>query len=777
MFPSMSPPITSSILIRCMRLFPALLLFLVSISLVQAQQPRERQLSISGSVVDAATRRPLAGATVRVAETRLGAIAGADGRFEIFDLAPGSYQIQISMIGYRSIVVADLVVSGVRPASVEAELEEVVASSEVVIRPDFFAGGPSAITNAQTLSNEEIRRLPGGFEDVVRAISTLPGVAQVSNGRNDLLVRGGAPSENLFLIDNIETPNINHFGTQGAGGGPLSFVNLDFVSDVTFSAGGFGAPYGDRLSSLLSIDLRSGREDRFGGKGTISATQFGLNLEGPVTDQATYLFSARRSYLDLIFLAAGFSFVPEYWDFLGKASWSLPGGDRIDALAIAAIDRVKQFNRDADERFDNSRVLDNTQNQLVAGITYRHLFENGYINSTFARTLVDYDFRQSDSLLEPVFLNSSTEDEFSLRSDAVVQFDDRTEISAGAAARLLDFDTDLLLALPSFGVDTTLEDRFTKGSAYLQIRRYLFEEVPLTVGGRIDYFSGVEKRLNPSLRISTAIPLDDLSRVTLSLGRYYQAPSAIWLAANRINRELRSLRSDMVVAGIDRRLADDLRLGLEGYYKRYADYPASRLRPWLVLANTGAGFGGAEDGFASFGLEPLESIGTGRAFGAELLLQKKLSDAPFYGTAALSINSSFFTAADGIERPSNFDQRLIFNLSGGYRIDERWEVGMKFRLATGRPYTPIDSTGDPGFGHQVVAEYNALRLAPSHALDIRIDRRWALEGWSIIAYIDLQNIYNRKNPNPPRWNERTRAADVGAAQLGILPSIGLSAEF
>lgn len=761
-----------------MRSLFAPLLILIAISTTVAQPPEGRTLSITGSVVDATTRRPLPGATLRVVDTRRGAISRADGGFEIYDLEPGTYQLQISLIGYRTIVRTDLVVNGVRPTSVEVELEEaVVESEELVVRPDLFAGGSSSITSVQTLSNEEIRRLPGGFEDVVRAISTLPGVAQVSNGRNDLLVRGGAPSENLFLIDNIETPNINHFGTQGAGGGPLSFVNLDYVRDVSFSAGGFGAPYGDRLSSLLSIDLRSGREDRFGGKATISATQFGLNLEGPINDDATYLFSARRSYLDLIFRAAGFSFVPEYWDFLGKASWKLPGGDRIDALAIAAIDEVKQFNRDDEERFDNSRILDNSQNQLVAGITYKHLFESGYINTTFARTLVDYRFRQSDTLLEPIFLNNSVEDEFSLRADGLVAVDDLTEISAGASARLLDFESDILLALPTFGVDTTLDDRFTKGAAYLQIRRYLFPGVPVTLGGRVDYFSGVEKKVNPSVRLATGIPLDDLSKITLSLGRYYQAPSAIWLAANEINRELRSIRSDMIVAGIDRRLAEDLRLGLEGYYKSYADYPASRLRPWLVLANTGAGFGGADDGFASFGLEPLESLGKGRSYGAELLLQKKLSDVPLYGTAALSWNNATFIATDGIERPSNFDQRLIFNLSGGWRIDESWEIGMKFRLATGRPYTPVDSSGDPGFGYQVVSQYNALRLAPSHALDFRIDRRWALDRWSIIAYVDVQNIYNRKNPNPPRWNARTRQGEVGDSNLGILPSIGLSAEF
>lgn len=106
-------------------------------------------------------------------------------------------------------------------------------------------------------------------------------------------------------------------------GGPLSFINLDFVRDVTFATGGFGARYGDKLSSVMDISLHEGRRDRFGGKLNISATQFGANAEGPLGTHGNYLFSARRSYLDLIFKAAGFGFVPEYWDFIGKANYAL----------------------------------------------------------------------------------------------------------------------------------------------------------------------------------------------------------------------------------------------------------------------------------------------------------------------------------------------------------------------------------------------------------------------------------------------------------------------
>ncbi|MBC8146206.1 MAG: TonB-dependent receptor [bacterium] len=191
----------------------------------------------------------------------------------------------------------------------------------------------------------------------------------------------------------------------------------------------------------------------------------------------------------------------------------------------------------------------------------------------------------------------------------------------------------------------------------------------------------------------------------------------------------------------------------------------------------GADFGGAEEGFASFGLEPLASVGVGRSYGAELVVQKKLSESKWYGTASVAYGHSRFTALDGIERPGRFDQRVIANLSGGYQLGDNWEFGVRFRLATGRPYSPIDSTGDPTFGYQIVDEYHTQRLDLSHALDIRIDRHWPISGINLITYIDIQNIYNRKNPEPPRWNPRLGAGEVQASAIGILPTIGVSVEF
>lgn len=759
-----------------------LLLFLLSAGIAAAQsQPFQeggRVASITARVVDQATQEPVVGATVQVIDTRTGAVADREGRCSIRGLAAGTYRLRVSAVGYEPSIRTDVVVTNIRPADLTIELRQTSAlSGEVVVRPDYFEKSTDAVVSQQSFSSEEIRRLPGGFEDVVRAVSTLPGVAQAQNGRNDLLVRGGAPSENLFLIDNIEAPNINHFGTQGSGGGPLSFVNLDFVSGVTFSTGGFGVKYGDRISSVLDIGLRDGRDDRLGGKATISASQFGLNLEGPLLDRGSFLFSARRSYLDLIFRAAGFSFVPEYWDFLGKADYRLPSGDRISLLAIGAIDRLRQFNRDEQDRFDNSRILDNSQDQLVAGVTWKHLFDGGYLTATLGRTIVAYRFRQTDTLTNPIFTDNSTEDEFNLRVDGALVSGDATEISFGAQGRTIGFTSSIQMNTPGSSLEIAPDDRFYKGGVYSQISQRFFGSLRVSLGGRVDYFSGVQRKVNPALRAALSQELGSLATLNLSAGRYYQSPSYIWLVANPVNRELNGIRTDVFVAGLERILQEDFRVSVEGYYKRYGDYPASLGRPYLVLANTGAGFGGADEGFASFGLEPLGSLGRGRAYGVELLLQKKLSAIRCYGTVGLSYNHALFTGIDGIEHPGNYDQRVIFNVSGGYQLADAWEVGLKFRFATGRPYTPVAADGDPSFGYQVVSAYNALRLPPSHALDVRIDRRWAFDAWSLDTYVDVQNIYNRRNPDPPRWNARLDGPDTGESQIGILPSIGVSAEF
>lgn len=668
-------------------------------------------------------------------------------------------------------------VSVAKPTEVMIPLIESAVELEAVqVTPSYFQKIPDKPLSNLIQSNEEIRRLPGGLEDVVRAISVLPGVAQVQPGRNDLIVRGGAPSENLFIVDNIEVTNINHFGTQGASGGPLSFINLDFVESTSFSSGGFGVPYGDKLSSVLTIDLREGRKDRIGGKATISASQFGFNLEGPTNDDGNFILSARRSYLDFIFKAAGFGFVPEYWDFLGKTHYHLSPRDQLVVVGVGALDNVKYFNDTPDQRFSNSRVLGSDQNQFVGGVSWRHLYQEGFSTITLNQSYIDYYFKQNDSLLNPIFRNASIESETGLKIDFLTHVTKWTEIRIGFQARHIRFSSDVFLKsdTTSFGIPIGLNALYKtsalKSAAYAQISEDL-KNARITVGGRLDYFDLIERKIALSPRVSATYAINPTLNLNASLGRYYQAPSYIWLVANPVNQQLTFIGVDQFILGIDQTLTTDTRLTVEAYIKKYFDYPASLVRPYLVLANTGAGFGGSEEDFASFGLDPLVSRGSGRARGVEFLIQKKFSEIPCYSTVSVSYNTSQFVAMDGVEHPSSFDQRWIVNIGGGYVFDERWEFSAKFRYVTGRPYTPYEQDG-----RQLPSEYNGARVGANHSLDIRVDRRWSFGNWTLVTYVDIQNIYNRKPVDVPRFNLRTQRIEQNDA-IGILPSVGISAEF
>ncbi|MFA7289089.1 MAG: TonB-dependent receptor [Melioribacteraceae bacterium] len=737
------------------------------------------QGSITGKVIDKSTKEGLPGVNLIVMDTNFGAATDINGDFIIRNVPVGKYSVRASYVGYLSATKSDVVVNSVRPATLLIELSSTfIELNGITVQSDYFDMNPNEFNSVKSFSYEEIRRAPGGFEDVVRALSILPGVGQVSAGRNDLIVRGGAPSENLFLVDGFTVPNINHFGTQGATGGPLSYINLDFVRETTFSSGGFPANYGDKLSSVLKIDLRDGRNDRLGGKATISASQFGFNLEGPIDSKSNFIFSARRSYLDFIFNAAGFNFVPEYYDVMSKASYNIDSKNKINWLFIGAFDKVKFNNKDSEDLYDNSRILGSNQNQYLVGISYRHIFDNGFYNFSLSRNFVDYDTRQRDTLLNPIFTNISREGENEFKGDAVFKLNETSEINFGISGKLIKFSADILLPtfITSFGetlkiTSLSSAEYFYKYGFYSQYSTTFFSRLMFTAGLRGDYFDRINSGFTLDPRASLSYVLDEVSSVSFSTGIYHQAPSYLWLTSFKQNENLKPVKVIQYVAGYERRLSSDLRLKLEGFYKDYSDYPASLLRPYLVLANTGVGFGGSDENFGSLGLEPLVSVGKGFARGLEFSLQKKSSDTPGYGILSVTYSESFFKGLDGIERAGSFDQKWIINLSGGYSFNEKWEVSSRFRFATGNPYTPFNSDGS-----QSVVNYNAYRFEPTHSLDIRVDRRWDLGGLNLITYIDIQNIYNNKNTNTIRYDYRKGEVDKSSS-IGLLPSIGVSLEF
>lgn len=753
------------------------ILILLVFTLNTVSVAQENTITIYGKVVDKFTQQPLPGANILVENTILGSSTDLNGKFKITNVPYGEFQIRASIIGYKSVTRTDvMVMSGFTPEIIFELEEEAIQLEDVVVRSDYFQTSRLDIISTRGFENEEIRRSAGGFEDVIRALSVFPGVAQADAGRNDLIVRGGAPSENLYLLDGFQVPNINHFGTQGATGGPLSYINLDFVSGTKFSTGGFPVNNGDKLSSTLAIDLRRGRQDRIGGKATISASQFGLNIEGPISNRSQFIFSARRSYLDFIFKAADFSFVPEYWDILGKADIEIDPKNLLSVLVITAIDNINFFNDTEDQRYDNSRIIGSEQLQYLAGLKYRHLIDNGFINLSLSRNFVDYDTRQSDSLLVPVYINKSKEVENTFKAELTYKLSNKSDLTLGGDAKLIDFEAKILLpnytttfgdSLPKASIDTTRT--YYKGAMYINYNTVWFDRIISNLGIRADYFNALDEKFYFSPRLSISYLLSDLTRINFSTGIYYQSPSYLWLVGDRINRQLKNMRVNQFILGFDHYLKSDALIKVEGFYKDYSQYPVSLTRTYLTLANTGAGFG--DENYESFGLEPLVSQGIGTSKGVEVSLQKKLSDTPYYGLASLTYSIADYTALDNNERTGTYDQTWIVNVSGGYKFSTEWEASMKFRYSTGQPYTPYNLDGT-----QNINNYNLIRFPVNHSLDIRVDKFWFFSGWSLITYIDIQNIYNRNNITSVRWDVRTQSPEFNES-IGILPSIGISAVF
>lgn len=752
-------------------------LLLVSAGSVAAQETG----TISGRISDQVSRRPIPAAVVRLVGTDLGAVTDVEGRFRIEGVRPGRLVVEVEAFGYAPLRVGDLGLSELVSEPLQLTLvPKPIAVEAITVRPAYFPPANESMTSTQTLGIEETRMAPGTFEDVIRSVTVLPGIAIPGDGRNDLVVRGGAPYENLFLVDGIPVPNPNHFGSQGSTGGPISLVNMEFVRDVSFSSGGFGVSYGNRTSSLTNVSLRPGNTERVTGEINLSATGFGGIVEGPLGN-GSFMFGARRSYLDLIFKAAGEPFIPQYWDFNFKVTQLLGDSDQLDVLAIGALDDVSFNNTTADNRYDNSRVGAPSVDQYVAGATWTHFFDDASLRATVGRTVYNYETVQRDSLLQDVFRNESTEAQTSLRLEYNRVLGETTSLLLGNEATYADeLGYDIVLdgnlrfddqGRPRPLVADTTFSAFQNGT-YGQLGFAISERVMAEAGTRVDYYELYDAwRLSP--RVGLSFALDERTAVNLSVGRYYQAPSNIWLVGDPENIDtLEPFYADQIVASYQRLIREDLKFQVEGYYKAYGDYPGRVWRPQAVLSP--AGFEDATNDIP-FGLEPLASVAEGRAYGAEFFLQKRFSELPVYGLASLSVGRSLFTSLDVIERTGTYDTRVTGTVLGGYRLGRDWMIGGRFRFDSGRPSTPFIESG-PYEGQRDFSRYNEDRLPAFHALDLRVDRRWNWGDRQLTVYVDVQNVYARANVTQLYWDRREGEATF-SSDLTILPTIGVNIAF
>ena len=759
------------------------LLVVLIVSSLHAQQDPDHGMII-GRVSNAATHEPIVSANIVIYGSTMGASTNGMGEFSIQRVPPGTYEVMVSALGYASSTHRNVVVI----ASQNREIEFMLVEQSIPMN-DVFTIGTLSLNAADVplstrwLSFKEIQNTAGGFDDIIRTVTIMPGVMQTRLDRNDLSVRGGAASENLFVVDDIEFANVNHFGTQGSGGGSVSFINLDFIENTTFSSGGFGVRYGDRLSSMLSVGIRDGREDMHRRKVMLSATEAGVNLEGPLSEQGSYLFSARRSFLDPLFRLYGFSFAPYYYDFLVKTNYRIGRYDKLEFLSIGAIDRNTLFNDTQQQRDQNNHTIFSDQTRITGGLIWHHGFDIGYMTLTGWHSYADIRYHQTGDRINPFFLNSSYEGETAVKGDATIQIFPSTECDLGVGIKTARLNS--TLSVDSFNsgfieageeiqvaaLHLASDTSGYKMHGYVQLSQIL-DPLVLACGLRWDYFSMIRQNSVVSPRVSARLQILPMTTLTLSVGRFYQSPSYIWIIGNSYNRALTFLATNQYVVGVEHYFRSDVKMSVEGYIKNYDHYPLSLTQPFMVMVNSGAEVQSINEAYETFGLDYLESSGTGQARGIEFFLQKQFSETPLYGRVSVSLSEARFTALDGVSRPSSTDQRWKVNLSAGYIYDENWEFNATFRYSSGIPYTPFTNH----LFARLSSEYNTVRTDANHSLDIRANRRWVMTSWILNTYIDIQNIYNRKPSEPPYWDQqKSQVAEQNL--LGVVPSIGISVEF
>lgn len=776
-----------------------------------AVQAQGGSYPVSGRVIDRLSRKPVAYAAVVLAgQERTGASTDSLGRFRIERVKPGIWRLAVSSVGYKSVTTPEYMVSAATPF-VEIEMEEDAAQLEAVtVSPSPFRATVESPVGLKVIGLQEIEKSPGSNRDVSRIVRSYPGVAFSPVGyRNDLIVRGGGPSENKFYMDGIEIPNINHFATQGATGGPVSIVNADLVREISFYTGAFPADRAGALSSVLDFRLRDGNAEKQTFKATLGASEVGLSGSGHIGDKTTYLFSIRQSYLQLLFKMLGLPFLPNYIDGQAKVRTRLSEHDELTVLALAGFDNMKL---NVDEKGEDAEYLLSylpriRQETFTVGALWRHYagrhvqtvtLSHNYLNNRNLKYL-----RNDDSSEDNLTLRlRSVEQKTTLRAENRTYLG-RWTVREGVEVNYSSYTNRTLQRL--YTDKTQLSDYNTRlgivgwglfaGAEYASADKRFTASAGLRADGS-DYSSRMAKvwrQLSP--RASVSYALSSGWSVSGSAGLYYQLPPYTALGFKvddvLVNKSLDYMRVGVFSAGVDWRLRDRLIVSLEGFYKRYGDVPLS-IADAIPLSCKGNDYG-------VVGNEELVSSAQGRAYGVEAMARWQIPGRVSVVGSVTVFRSEYRNDKSAPWIASAWDNRFVVNVSGTYDLPRHWSFGAKLSAVGGAPYTPYDveksslveawdAQGRPYYDY---SKYNAGRLDAFAQLDVRVDKVFYFRRCMLGIYIDLQNVAGGKlrqpdvlmstgeveNPSAPASEQRYRMKYLEQVSGTLLPTLGLTVEF
>lgn len=769
------------------------------------------EYQIKGVVIDKSTRQPLEFVNVLVVGLGIGASTDANGNFLITQVPPGIYRLQASFLGYKTELTPEYRVNHVTPY-VQIELEEENASlNEVVVTASPFQKVPESPVSLRVIGLQEIEKAPGANRDISKVVQNYPGVAFSPIGyRNDLIVRGGGPSENRFYLDGVEIPNINHFSTQGASGGPVGLIDADLIRSVKFYSGAFPADKGNALSSVLDFSLRDGDMERNSLKATLGASEVSLSSNGHIGNKTSYLVSVRQSYLQALFKILGLPFLPAYTDASFKIKTRFDSHNELTLLGLGGIDRMK-LNlgvEGEDAEYMLSYLPEINQETYTVGGVYRHYSQRHVQSIVLSQSYLNnrnVKYRDNDESSEEnlTLRLGSIEQETKLRMENTSSWS-VWKVKAGFdlnysryksneyrkvfanALREYDYHTDLSLWRWGMfaSVDYAAPDKsFT---ASMGVR---------TDGNNYsDKMKELWRQLSPRLSVSYRL----IEGLTLSghVGLYYQLPSYTALGfkgeeGEYVNRHLDYISVSQESLGLSWTPNENMELSVEGFYKLYGHMPFS-LSDQIPLSCKGNDYG-------TIGNEALSSEAKGRSYGVELMFKWLLAQKLNLSSSLTIFKSEFKDGEQGSYVPSAWDNRFILNMSGTYNFPKHWSLGAKVSCIGGSPYTPYDveksslveAWNVQGRAYYDYSRYNQERLPVFGQLDVRVDKTFYLKKCMLGFYLDIQNITASKlrqpdalmstgqieNPSAPLSEQRYVMKSIRQESGTLLPTLGITFEY
>lgn len=739
--------------------------------------------SISGIIINKIDQKIIPGTSVTVGNKK--AIADSAGKFSINQIATGSYALRISAIGFNDAFLFNILVSSGNENYLTIELDPSINELKAVtvtsgVRKTVKVASLETPLSVQRLTTEEIKRNPGGNFDISRVIQSLPGVggtASTAGFRNDIIIRGGAPNENVYYLDGIEIPVINHFATQGSAGGPAGILNVSFIEDVKLSTSAFDARFDNALSSVFEFKQKKGNANRIQGNIRLSATELATTLEGPLSNsgKTTFLASARRSYLQLLFKAIDLPIRPNYWDFQYKITHQIDKKTTLSFLGVGAID---EFSFAAPKKATPEKLYILNSNPSIQqwnytiGVSLKRLINHGFWNLSLSRNDFSNQNEKYENNLGPIKGTlsldvNSKETENKLRFDVNKNIDG-WKLSYGADAQLVHYENqtfqitkaaitdnagNVISPAQTFNYSTSIN--FSKLGLFAQAgKRFIKNRLGISAGIRTDMNSFTTDGGNPlatiSPRISMSYVLTDKWTFNASIGNYSKIPPYTILGFQNnqqfVNKNAKYITSTHYVIGVEHLKSESTRFTLEGFYKQYANVPIS-VQKGISLSNLGADA-------SILGNEPIISNGKGRAYGFEFFAQQKLTK-HFFGILSYTLFRSEYTNADGKYAVSSWDNKHLLSFTMGYQFSHNWEFGLKFRFQGGVPNTPYDEIVSRanyltlGTGILDYTQINTSRLKNFNASDIRIDKKWNFRKTTVDLYLDVTNWYLAKSVAAP----------------------------